>query len=518
MREIVAILGTPIDILSTSEVLKRLEQFIDEGRFHQVATANTDFLVNGFIDPELRYILRNADLVMPDGMPVVWASRMLGCPLPERVTGADIVPALAELSAEKGYRIYMLGARPEVAQLAKQKLLERYPTLQIVGCLSPPLAPLIEMDSESILQDIAKSKPDILFVAFGNPKQEKWIAQYRNRLQNVPVCIGVGGTFDFLAGENARAPGWMQRGGLEWIHRLVHEPRRLWRRYVKDITLFSSYMAHQWWEHRQTRFTGSTELHSAKVSNCTVISIVGDFCKVSLSQFEFIAEEAFKERTHLIIDFNRVSGFDAQALGMLLNLPKRAAFHSTNVRLVSMPPAMMAAIRRNQMQDGLYTLCETLAEAFTADIMDGMSLCVHAGANSAVITASGRSNERSTQMLERAARRILESGKRLDFDLRDVIYTDVHLISTLFKLTRDYGTEKIISENDSCHNVRICAGSSLKESLIREKCMSKFILIELPELPEDAAEISVSGQDRISILAQDVSLSIPSDIAFAPRI
>src|SRR5215475_10135001 len=111
MRQTVGILGTPIDILDTQEVLGRLEQFIQERRFHQVATANTDFLINAIEDPELRQILRNADLVMPDGMPVVWAARMMRSPLPERVTGADLVPALAARAAQQGYRLYMLGAR-----------------------------------------------------------------------------------------------------------------------------------------------------------------------------------------------------------------------------------------------------------------------------------------------------------------------------------------------------------------------------------------------------------------------
>src|SRR5882724_7783137 len=137
MRQTVGILGTPIDVLDTEAVLARLEQFIQERRFHQVATANTDFLINAIEDPELRHILRNADLVMPDGMPVVWAARLMRSPLPERVTGADIVPALAALSAQKGYRLYMLGARPEVAKRARERMEADYPGIQIVGCLSP---------------------------------------------------------------------------------------------------------------------------------------------------------------------------------------------------------------------------------------------------------------------------------------------------------------------------------------------------------------------------------------------
>ena len=181
MRQTVGILGTPIDILNTEEALARMEQFIGERRFHQVATANADFLINALADPELRHILRNADLVVPDGMPVVWAARATRSRLPERVTGADIVPALARMAAKSGYRIFMLGAMPEVAQGAKEKLEAANPGLQIVGCISPKIPSISEMDSESILQEIDRVKPDILLVAFGNPKQEKWIYLHRDR-------------------------------------------------------------------------------------------------------------------------------------------------------------------------------------------------------------------------------------------------------------------------------------------------------------------------------------------------
>src|SRR5262249_6531765 len=154
----VGILGTPVDILDTKAVLERLEQFLAEGRFHQVATANTDFLINALADPEQQHILRNADLVIPDGMPVVWAARRLRSCLPERVTGADLIPELAELSARKGYRIFMLGARLEVARSAKSYLEAQYPGIQIVGCLSPPVASLVEMDSEPILDEITRAR------------------------------------------------------------------------------------------------------------------------------------------------------------------------------------------------------------------------------------------------------------------------------------------------------------------------------------------------------------------------
>ena len=249
MRQLVSILGTPVDRLDTQATLARLEQFIEERRFHQVATANADFLVKAIFDAELRRILRDADLVTADGMPLVWASKRMNVPLPERVTGADIVPALAALAARKGYKLYMLGAKTEVAQRAKARLEADYPGVQIIRCVSPPVAPLDKMDHETILRDIEEARPDVLLVAFGNPKQEKWIAMHQKRLQ-VPICIGIGGTFDFLAGEIARAPDWMKRTGLEWLFRLFQEPKRLWKRYTSDIVHFARHYAHQAWSMR----------------------------------------------------------------------------------------------------------------------------------------------------------------------------------------------------------------------------------------------------------------------------
>ncbi|HEV2472115.1 MAG TPA: WecB/TagA/CpsF family glycosyltransferase, partial [Chthonomonadales bacterium] len=175
MRQTVGILGTAVDVMNADQVLARLEQFVDQGRFHQVATANSDFLINARHDPELQHILDTADLVIADGMPVVWAARIFRNPLPERVTGADIVPRLAALAERRRFGMYLLGGKPEVTAGAAGALAQAYPALRIVGHSSPPNATLLEMDSEPILQDIERTKPDILLVALGNPKQEKWI-------------------------------------------------------------------------------------------------------------------------------------------------------------------------------------------------------------------------------------------------------------------------------------------------------------------------------------------------------
>src|ERR1700677_4522207 len=227
----VAILGVPIDNLSMDEVMQTLEDHIAEGGFHQIATANVDFLIKSIHDDELHETLCRCDLVLPDGMPLVWASRLMGSALKERVAGADLVPRLVSLAAARGYRVFLLGAEDASSARAAVWMESQYPGVRIVGRYSPEFKPLDEMDHEDILCRIEAAQPDILLVAFGNPKQEKWLAMHRHRL-NVPLCIGIGASLDFLSGKVTRAPKWMQASSLEWAYRLCQEPARLAKRYL----------------------------------------------------------------------------------------------------------------------------------------------------------------------------------------------------------------------------------------------------------------------------------------------
>ncbi|HEY9127503.1 MAG TPA: WecB/TagA/CpsF family glycosyltransferase, partial [Acidobacteriaceae bacterium] len=189
---------------------------------------------NSLRDVHLHRIIASCSLVLPDGMPLVWISRLFGYPLKERVSGVDLVPALAELSARKGYRIFLLGGREGVAARAAAKLEEMYPGCQIVGHYAPPLADLERMDHGDTLARIHAAQPDILLVAFGNPKQEKWIRMHSRR-SGVPVSIGIGGSLDMIIGDVQRAPRWMQRTGLEWFGRCLQEPTRLFPRYSRNF-------------------------------------------------------------------------------------------------------------------------------------------------------------------------------------------------------------------------------------------------------------------------------------------
>lgn len=240
-----AILGIEFDRVTFLGAIERLEEMIESRRPHYVVTANVDFMVQARRDPELRRILNDAHLTLCDGTPLVWASRLLGNPLPERVAGSDLAPRLIGVAAKKNYRVFFLGASPEANAQAVARVRAQFPNLEI-GHYSPPFRPLPEMDHGEIRRRILAARPDLLFVAFGCPKAEKWMAM-NYRALGVPVTIGVGGTIDFLAGRLKRAPGWMQRTGFEWVFRLAQEPRRLGKRYVTDLWRFGWAMTGELW-------------------------------------------------------------------------------------------------------------------------------------------------------------------------------------------------------------------------------------------------------------------------------
>ncbi|GEM_PF-1493921 len=235
----VAILGVPIHVVDFDGALDRVDDLVAAGRITgnaaQVVTVNTDFLVSGAGDPSVHSILQNADLAFADGMPVVWASKILGEPLPTRVAGADFVPALAARSADRGYRIMFFGGAADTAAQAAKLLSERHDGLVI----SSATGPVGEdgLASDELIHQISDFAPDIVCVGLGHPKQEHFIRRHCVAL-GVPVSIGVGATFEFVCGGVDRAPAWMQRFGLEWFHRMVRDPRRLVRRYGKDALVF----------------------------------------------------------------------------------------------------------------------------------------------------------------------------------------------------------------------------------------------------------------------------------------
>lgn len=239
--------GIPIDDVTMAETLDLIESLVVNGRersmSHQIATINVDFLVNALGDARTKEILQHADLCIADGMPVVWGSSALGMPIRERVAGSDLVPLLVDASRTSGRHIHLFGSTPAVADAARALLDDQYPGAHF--SIDPgPIMGDVEHVDEAVLESIEAVGADILCVALGNPKQERFIAAHRDRLK-IPVMIGVGGSLDMLVGKRRRAPTWVQKIGMEWVVRAAQEPRRLGRRYAHDFRVFGPSFARQ---------------------------------------------------------------------------------------------------------------------------------------------------------------------------------------------------------------------------------------------------------------------------------
>jgi len=234
MTAAITMMGCRIDNLSMEETLVRIEEFIRSGQPHQHVVVNVDKLVKASRDPELRRIVNACALVNADGMPVVWASRLLGKPLKERVAGIDLFEALMRRAGDKGWRVFLLGAREEVVAAVADTYRRRYPALAIAGWRNGYWS---DEEEAQVAAQVRASGADLLFVAISSPKKEQFLGRWQAEMQ-VPFAMGVGGTFDVAIGRVRRAPRWMQRAGLEWFYRFLQEPRRMFRRYFIDDLAF----------------------------------------------------------------------------------------------------------------------------------------------------------------------------------------------------------------------------------------------------------------------------------------
>lgn len=337
-RQPIAILGVPFDNITAAEAVELIDRMVASGRPHYLATANVDFLVQALEDVELHRILFDAHLVLCDGTPLVWASHLLGNPLPQRVAGSDVVPLLLRIAAKKSYRVFFLGAAPDVVAQAVRNLERQYPDLIIAGYYSPPFKPLLEMDHDEIKRRIAEAKPDLLFVGFGCPKQEKWIAMHYQSL-GVPVSVGIGGTIDFLAGRLKRAPIWMQRTGTEWIYRMMQEPRRLFRRYAKDLWMFGWNILRQWWRLQFHARRGKSTMSSpARRVEPTwqSIKLARWFDLSFIRENQALLERVLRDARHCLLEMECVEFIDSSGMGFLVRLQKE--LRSKGQQLVLLAP------------------------------------------------------------------------------------------------------------------------------------------------------------------------------------
>ncbi|MDP2290959.1 MAG: WecB/TagA/CpsF family glycosyltransferase [Actinomycetota bacterium] len=319
--------GIPVDDVTMDQTVEMIGGFIDvgraTGRTFQLATINVDFVVNAQRDDELRAILQRADVCMADGMPIVWYAQIAGVPFRERVAGADLVPALVDRSRARGWRVLLFGSAEGVAESAAAMLVERFPGAIVHGMSGPMLRDVRAMDDEWT-SAITAFRPDVICVALGNPKQEKWIRAHRARL-GASVLIGVGGTLDFIVGGRRRAPEWMRRFGLEWVYRASQEPARLGKRYLRDAVVFAPHMLRIVW--RRVRWGAASDggWPVSVESDCTTVHLTG----FELRHRDVHALVALAREAHRGGRVLRVRGCDARSRRLLDSLGVVKTFEFT---------------------------------------------------------------------------------------------------------------------------------------------------------------------------------------------
>ncbi len=412
-RVSVAVLGVPFDNVTMHEAVELIEKQIEERGFHQVATANLDFLMHAIHDRSLQEVLCSCDLVVPDGMPIVWASRLMGTKLKERIAGVDLIPHLAELSCRRGYGIYLLGASEENSSRAAEVLKERFPELRIVGRYSPPVAPIEEMDHEGILARLERAKPDILLVAMGHPKQEQWLALNRHRLK-VPLCMGVGGSLDLMAGTFSRAPLWMQTSGLEWFYRACQEPRRLGSRYCKDAYGLFRHLPGQL---ASTAIQPRKPLHSAvqvwRLANTLIISVAGNLIGTLPEELNEHLLCAYDEDLHVIVDLAKAAYLGPDSLASLLNAAVAMNNNRRQLLLAEMPAHLQRVLKAARLMHCFLTAPTVGDAVYRVDRVDGRlpsELVACPGPS-----AAARSIHVQVELLKDFCERIIAAGQASQF-------------------------------------------------------------------------------------------------------
>lgn len=243
------VLSTPIDVLTWGTAIGRIQGWAEQRDSRYVCICNVHSVVTARQDIFFKRILSSADMATADGAPVAWMLRYLGFPRQQRINGPDLMWRYCEQAAKLGEPIYLYGGSPETLSALQIRLVNAFPNLKIAGAVSPPFRALTDEEDEAEVARINASGARTVWISLGCPKQEKWMASHKGRVN--AVMVGVGAAFDYHAGTTARAPLWMQENGLEWLYRLIKEPRRLWRRYVVTNTLFIWFATSQLLFHRR---------------------------------------------------------------------------------------------------------------------------------------------------------------------------------------------------------------------------------------------------------------------------
>jgi N-acetylglucosaminyldiphosphoundecaprenol N-acetyl-beta-D-mannosaminyltransferase len=231
------VLGVKVSAINLGQAVSLADQWVAVGKPGYICVTGVHGVMEAQSDPDLRQILNNAVINTPDGMPMTWVGRLQGFEHMDRVYGPEFMTTLCQLSVERGYRNFLYGGKPDVAQLLSKTLQRRFPGLQVVGTYTPPFRSLTPEEEQQVAAQMRESRAQIVWVGLSTPKQEKFMAQYVDALQ-VPLLIGVGAAFDYHTGHIRDCSTWVKRAGLQWLHRLLQDPRRLWKRYLLNNPAF----------------------------------------------------------------------------------------------------------------------------------------------------------------------------------------------------------------------------------------------------------------------------------------
>ena len=458
----VGIFGLPVDNMTLDETVSKIfdlcNDYLLDKRPRLVATVNVDFLVNlhsaknyQVRHPELMAILRQADVVTPDGMPLLWFSRLMGKPLRERVTGADLVPQIAQEATRLKKSIFFLGGSGDVAKRAAQTLQKRSPELMVAGFSSH----YVHVEGEYLADDDIRDdeiveknnydKPDILLIAFGNPKQEIWYWRNRHRLK-VPVSIGIGGTFNFVTGAISRAPEWMQKIGLEWVYRITQDPARLWRRYFYGfvkLTLFVAPLLPRvlYSAKPKTVLAGASNrvrliFGQDKISILLPSQVTGEVVKTIVRDIEAVDTE------HLEFDFADVEYVDIAAIGELLVLRRDKLRENCTMTARNINPTLRRTLIAHRSLD-LFDM-NYLLSGSTAQSEDGESTTVQGNApyslnsdgNISVLSFFDRLDAHRVSQIDTRDLQDKLKGSDVIIDLTKVRFVDSSAIGFLVKIKR----------------------------------------------------------------------------------
>lgn len=372
-RKVSILLGIPIDCLNTQQCADKALFLIKKGRSETLSnylgTVNTDFLANThkinfkILLPDLMHSLRNAELLTPDGMVLVWLSHILGGCLSERVAGIDLLLLIMEKCSVKGFSVYFLGSDPNTIQDAIVKLKIKFPLLKVVGTSSPKISIEDEtLQSDlTILQEIHAAAPDLLLIALGNPKQEIWYNRVRDQL-HVPLSMGIGGSLNFISDHVSRAPKSWQNLGFEWLYRLIQEPKKLWKRYLNDlikITLFTlPLIAYHWWRKTITEMkkeTGNFKLlfSKEKAEKQVVLLFPHMISKRQNEEMCNIFETILSNPSikKIIFDFQNIGFINSLTLGAMFLFFREVEKKNKLLSIINVPKEIMRLLSLHRIWD-----------------------------------------------------------------------------------------------------------------------------------------------------------------------